>query len=148
MFGPERKYWIVVASREHVQTGVSEGVCQACHGKEEPLGRMKKGDWVVFYSSKEIFGRPEKCQRFTAIGRIRDNLVYQFQMSESFSPFRRAVEFFPCEEVAIDPLISMLSFIRNKQSWGYILRFGLIQIPREDFMTIAAHMLPVHPQVI
>jgi hypothetical protein len=27
------KYWIIVASKDHVQRGIKEGIAQACHGK-------------------------------------------------------------------------------------------------------------------
>ena len=142
MFSEQSKYWIVVASRDHVRKGVEEGFCQANHGKEAPLRRMKKGDWVAFYSPKERFGGADKCRRFTAIGRISDDQVYQGQMGQDFSPFRRNVEFLPSSEVPIEPLILQFSFIRSKKSWGYVFKFGLIQIPRPDFLLIADQMLP------
>jgi hypothetical protein len=43
----DTKYWIIVASRDHVQRGVEEGICQTCHGKGAPLKKMSEGDWVV-----------------------------------------------------------------------------------------------------
>ena len=139
---PESKYWVIVASRDHVARGLSEGICQANHGKEAPLKRMKKGDGVVFYSPKEKFGEDEKCRRFTAIGQVADDVVYQVHLQGGFSPFRRRVAFAPCREVSIEPLIPELSFFRNKRSWGLVFRFGLIQIAREDFTKIASAMLP------
>jgi predicted RNA-binding protein len=148
MFSESSKYWIVVASRDHVKRGLEEGICQACHGREAPLKRMRKGDWVVFYSSKETYGGQEKCMRFTAIAKVKDDLVYQVRINEKFSPFRRNVEFYPCSEVPIEPLIPLFSFIRNKKSWGYVFRFGLIQIPRQDFLTIASPMLPAIQEVV
>lgn len=90
-----RRYWLAVASREHVQTGVrygqgaldsllelgacsifsrlhrvSGGFGQACHGKSNPLARMRAGDGIVYYSSVEKFGSKIKCQRFTALGSV------------------------------------------------------------------------------
>ena len=62
--------------------------------------------------------------------------------------FRRSVEFYPCSEVQIEPLIPLLSFIANKRSWGYVFKFGLIQIPRQDFLAIASRMLPAHQEVV
>ena len=138
----DTRYWIAVASRDHVQTGVEQGVCQASHGKEAPLKRMGEGDWVVFYSPKESDDGVEKCRKFAAIGKIKDELVYQVRMNEDFAPFRRSVEFYPCSEVPTEPLIPLLSFIKNKKSWGYIFKFGLIQISRQDFLAIASRMLP------
>ena len=36
------KYWIISASKDHVKTGIAEGIAQACHGKVSPLRRMRK----------------------------------------------------------------------------------------------------------
>ena len=48
----ETKYWIIVASKDHVKNGISAGIAQACHGKSSPLKRMKKGDYLIYYSGK------------------------------------------------------------------------------------------------
>ena len=82
------------------------------------------------------------------LGKIKDELVYQVRMNEDFAPFRRSVEFYPCSEVPTEPLIPLLSFIKNKKSWGYIFKFGLIQISRQDFLAIASRMLPAHQEVV
>jgi len=60
------KYWVIVASKDHVKTGIAEGIDQACHGKASPLRRMKKGDFVIYYSGKQTLGKPDKYQEFTA----------------------------------------------------------------------------------
>ena len=46
------KYWIGTVSQEHVLRGVAGGFCQVCHGKAAPLNRMKRGDWLLYYSPK------------------------------------------------------------------------------------------------
>lgn len=136
------KYWIAVASREHVLRGVDGGFCQVCHGKGVPLRRMKGGDWIIYYSSKEQFGADEKCQRFTAIGQIKNDVIIQADMGNNFHPFRRDVAFQPCEEVAIQPLIPQLGFIKDKQHWGAPFRYGLLEISATDFQLIASQMNP------
>lgn len=105
-----------MASRDHVQNGVAGGFAQACHGKASPLRRMRPGDHVMYYSSKEKFGEEAKCQRFTAIGTVKDERVYSRAMSETFVPFRRDVVFEPCQETPIAPLIDQLSFIADKNT--------------------------------
>jgi hypothetical protein len=139
-FTPERKAWIVVASREHVQRGMTEGIAQACHGKCRPLQQMTPGDWIVYYSSKLEFGKPDPCQKFTAIGTVRDGDAYAYDMGGGFVPFRRAVAYVPCQEVAIQPLIPELSFIRDKQHWGAPFRYGILRIPQSDLVRIAEAM--------
>lgn len=32
-----KKYFVIVASKDHVMRGKREGFCQACHGKKAPL---------------------------------------------------------------------------------------------------------------
>ena len=135
------KYWIIVASKDHLQRGLAGGFIQANHGKAEPLKRMKPGDWVIYYSPKLEFAKPEKCQCFTAIGQISNDRIYQQDMGGGFVPFRRDVRFFPAREVSILPLIGALSFIKDKTHWGAPFRFGTLQIPEQDFRLIAGEML-------
>ena len=135
------RYWIIVASKDHILRGVEGGFVQACHGKATPLKRMKKGDYVVYYSSKMIFGESEPCQKFTAIGKVADDEVYPFQMTETFCPYRRNIEFFKSKEVSISELIDLLDFIPNKKSWGYPFRYGFLEIKENDFNLIASKML-------
>ncbi|MDQ7862723.1 hypothetical protein RCO48_21920 [Peribacillus frigoritolerans] len=33
----DKRYWIGVASRDHVMKGIDGGFAQLCHGKEAPL---------------------------------------------------------------------------------------------------------------
>ncbi|TGK00177.1 EVE domain-containing protein [Leptospira langatensis] len=134
------RYWIVVASKEHAMRGISEGMIQACHGKKGPLSRMRKGDWVLVYSSKEIFGGSEACRKFTSIGKVSDDLMYPFQMSSDFCPFRRNVEYVNAKEADILPLIPSLEFIPNKKSWGFPFRTGFLEIGPKDFLLISERM--------
>lgn len=135
------KYWIIVASREHVKTGEAGGFAQACHGKATPLKKMKRGDYVVYYSSKLYFNQPDKCQAFTAVGRVKDDRVYQVEMSPTFRPFRIDIDFLPSKEVSILPLIEDLTFIQNKRKWGYSFRWGILAVREADFQLIAGLML-------
>jgi len=141
MIKRDTKYWIIVASKDHVKTGIAEGIAQACHGKASPLRRMQKGDFVVYYSGKQTLGKPDKCQAFTALGKVMDDEIYQFQVSEDFCPSRRNIDFLQCEDASILPLIDDLNFIQNKKSWGYPFRFGFFEINQHDFNLISAQML-------
>lgn len=135
------KYWVIVASKDHVATGILEGIAQACHGKSGPLKRMQKGDFVTFYSGKQTMGGSEKCQEFTAVGKVKDDEVYPFQMTADFCPFRRNIEFFESKDISILPLIDDLEFIPNKKSWGYPFRYGFFEISQKDFDLISCNML-------
>jgi predicted RNA-binding protein len=137
----DSKYWVAVISKDHTQRGVSGGFVQACHGKSSPLKRMKKNDWIILYSPKQSMGGDIKCQAFTAIGQAIDDAVYQFEMTDSFHPFRRKIKFNDCHETSILPLIDKLDFIKNKKSWGYHFRFGFFEINGRDFNLIKSKMI-------
>ena len=134
------KYWVVVVSKDHLETGKRLGIVQANHGKAAPMKRLKPGDFIVFYSPKVAFGGKEPYKKFTAAARVKEGEVYQSDMGGGFVPYRRDVEYLPCEEADIKPLIPRLGFIRKKESWGFVFRFGFFEIPEEDFGTIADAM--------
>ena len=134
------KYWINTVSRNHVMRGVEGGFTQANHGKPQKLKRLKADDWIVFYSPKKEFEGKELLQAFTAIGRIADDDLYQVEMRPGFTPWRRNVDFKKCHETSIRPLIGNLSFIKDISRWGFMFRFGLFEIPEQDFKLIAQAM--------
>ena len=134
------KYWIIVACRNHVARGVQGGFAQANHGKAAALRRLQVGDGVIYYSPKIDRDRAEKCQAFTAIGRVTGESVYQHDLGGGFVPFRRDVCYFECVATPIQSLIPELTFIRDKKSWGSVFRFGFFEIPPSDFDLIARHL--------
>jgi hypothetical protein len=134
-------YWIVVASKDHLQRGLADGFIQADHGKAAPLKRMHAGDWTLFYSPKLEFEKPGKLQCFTAICKIVDENIYQHDLGGGFVPFRRNVRFLPAKDVSILPLINDLTFIKDKAHWGAPFRIGTLQIPEQDFKLIAEKMV-------
>ena len=147
------RFYIGVACREHVSRGVEQGICQFCHGKQAPAKKLNKGDYIVYYSSKVSMEAPnsESYQKFTAIGRIIDDTPYRFDMGGGFIPYRRNVSYFKDSQgkepdhLSIHPLISAFSFITNKKSWGYVFRYGFLEIDYKDFDTISTKMLGYNP---
>lgn len=135
------KFWIGVASLEHVLVGEKDGFCQLCHGKSTPLTKLKQDDFIIYYSPKRIMSKKEPYQMFSAIGQIKNDTLYQVQMSNDFHPFRKDVAFLKCTHVPIKPLIDKLTFIKNKTRWGYPFRYGYFEIVKEDFLLIANSML-------
>jgi predicted RNA-binding protein len=55
------------------------------------------------------------------------------------------VDFLPSREVDIHPMLDSLSFIPDKRHWGAPFRFGMLEIPAEDYERIAAEMLQAEP---
>jgi hypothetical protein len=134
------KYWIGVASRDHVSTGVKGGFCQLGHGKLSAVRRLSLDDWIVYYSPRTQLNGGEPLQSFTAIGRIADREPYLFDMGNGFVPARRNVAFVEAREAPIKPLIAKLDFIKNKRNWAYPFRFGILSIAENDFRLIAQAM--------
>ena len=104
----ERQFWIGVVSRNHVAIGVAGGFAQLNHGKAAPLERMRAGDGFAYYSPRTEYPDGPPLQAFTAIGRIRDGIVYQAAMGD-FRPFRLAVDYLPSHEAPIKPLMPDLA---------------------------------------
>ncbi len=142
--------WVAVASAEHVAVGRACGFMQVGHGKGAPLKRLHAGDRVAYYSSVRVFGEKAICQAFTAVGVVRNELVYQGEMKlanlaggEVFKPFRKDVKWFKAQEASIRPLLDKLSFTAGKTSWGYAFRFGLLKVTAADMDLIQAAMKAV-----
>jgi predicted RNA-binding protein len=134
------KYFINTVSRDHVTIGREAGIVQAGHGKKAPLQKLNKGDYVIFYSPKTSLDNGESLQAFTAVARIKDDDIYQVELSKTFRPFRKNAEYFRCEETPIRPLIQDLEFIENKILWGFKFRYGLFEISEHDFRLIISSM--------
>ncbi len=134
------KFWIGVASKDHVMRGVTGGFAMLNHGKKAPLDRMSGGDWLIYYSPKEKLSDKKPLQEFVAMGQIKDGAAYEYKMSNDFVPYRKNVDFVECENAEIRPLIDDLEFIKNKTSWGYSFRFGHFEISEKDFKLIASSM--------
>jgi hypothetical protein len=133
------RYWVAVASAEHVRGGGKGGFMQVNHGKAAPLKRIHPGDGVAYYSPTTTFGGKDKLQAFTLIGRVKPGDIYQGEMGDWIA-HRRVVDWADAEDAAIAPLLEKLDFTKGRSNWGYQLRFGLYEISRHDFETIAEAM--------
>jgi hypothetical protein len=135
-----KKYWILVASKNHVLRGVKEGIAQACHGKAYPLKRMNIGDGIIYYSPKLEFEKNIPCQEFTAVGFVIGKQVYAHDMGNGFIPYRRDIQYINTSPAEIKPLLEKLHFVTDKKQWGYKFRFGAFEISEADFKLIAKEM--------
>jgi hypothetical protein len=134
------RHWIAVASADHARRGKELGIAQVCHGKGGPLRRLHAGDGIVYYSPTTAFRDNDRLQAFTSIGRAKGDEVYQADMGDGFRPFHRDVEYVEADAAPILPLLDRLAFTRDKKNWGYAFRFGLVEISKVDFDTIAQAM--------
>lgn len=60
----------------------------------------------LFITPKINFKESSPHQKFTAIGKIIDEDVYQVNKGNDFVPFRRNIEFSPTIETPVKPLVS------------------------------------------
>ncbi len=134
------KYFLIIASKDHVLIGIEKGFAQAGHGSKDFMCKPAKGDWVVYYSSKDKFENGEALQKFTAIGQVADEEPYQPNTRTNFRPYRRDVKYKESREADIRPLLDDLSFIKNKKRWGFYLISGFREILKEDFEVIKQAM--------
>ncbi len=135
-----QKYWLAIASADHVQRGRAEGFMQVCHGKSAPLRRLKQGDGVIYYSPATTMGGKDRLQSFTAQGVISNDAVYQVDMGQGFLPYRRDVQWNETMIIPIRPLLDKLELTRGKSNWAYPFRFGLLELSEQDFTLIAVAM--------
>jgi hypothetical protein len=138
----ERRYWIAVVSKDHVDRAIAGGFAQVNHGKAGPLERMRAGDGFAYYSPRNSQPDGAPLQAFTAIGRVCSGTLYQAEAdpNEGFRPFRVDVDFLDAAPALVKPLVPELSFIRSKTHWGAAFRFGVVGVPAADFARIAAAM--------
>lgn len=62
-------------------------------------------------------------------------------MGNGFEPFRRNIKFAEnVKEVDIHTVKKHLTFIQDKQRYGYPFRYGHFEINRQDFFYLAAQM--------
>lgn len=134
------RYWLAVASRDHVQNAVDLGIAQVNHGQRGGLDLMGEADGLVYYSSKTEYPDGDPLREFTAIGRVAAGTPYQ-ALSLDWRPWRLRVDYErDAEPAPIRPMLGMLDFTRNAPNWGYQLRRGLIEISRHDFEVIRQAM--------
>lgn len=134
------KYYLIAASKDHVLKGFEKGFAQAGHGRKDYISKPAKGDKIVYYSAKDKFENGTPLQKFTAMGKVTDDEVYQPDIKSGFKPYRRNVQFYKVKETSIRPLIDQLSFIKNKKRWGFYLISGFREIPKEDYELIEKAM--------
>jgi hypothetical protein len=134
----EPRFWIVVASLDHVELSVAGCFVEVNHGKAGPLERMRGGDGIACYSPRRTYPDGAPLQAFTALGRVAAAPIVQSPLEHQ--PFRRAVEWLPSTHAPVRPLLDALGFVANRAHWGAAFRFGFLRIGAEDFLRISAAM--------
>ena len=135
------RYFIAVGTRDAVLTGVSAAFCFVDSGNRALFSQMAEGDWLAYYSPRELQRETTPCRRFTAVGRVAKGRTSMGQGSEGLQGQRRPMRYLLCYPVPASTLVRSLSFVRNKKRWGPSFRAGFFEVRREDFAVIALAML-------
>lgn len=123
-----RRYWVIVASRDHARRGVSDGFVMANHGKRPPLARMSPGDGVLIYSPKTSHPHGESLRAVTIVG---DVTGIEPEPSDVIpGGFRRAVSLREIEPLPLEVIREHLPVSR--------LRFGFFELAKADAEAIWA----------
>lgn len=130
--------WLGVVSAEHVARGVLLGIAQIGHGKRPGLARMRRGDTLIYYSPTQRRGDTMPLRRFTAVGVISGEEIWQADEG-TFHPYRRAVDYRVARHVPVEELKAALE-LTNSPNWGYQLRRGLIVLSDADARIIETAM--------
>lgn len=131
-----KRFWVAVASHDHVKRGVEEGIAQACHGKKGLLQRVHSGDGIVYYSPKKhMDDKVSTCKQFTALGKITCDSPYQVEDCNSgFNPYRIDVDY----KHDIRPV--PWDAVKHRIRFHARLRFGFLEISEEEFTVISDMM--------
>ncbi|GBB84432.1 hypothetical protein RclHR1_01100024 [Rhizophagus clarus] len=132
------KFWIGVASNDHVKIGVKEGFAQFSHGKLSPIKRLGDGDIIIYYSPREEMNvKSLAIKGFTAIGIVEEKIPYNPP-----SPARVKVKYLETKKyLNIHDVLDNLSFIKDKKRWGILFRRSLFEINEKDFKLILKNMV-------
>jgi len=131
--------WLGVVSAEHARRAVDLGVAQIGHGQRSGLAKMKEGDTLVYYSPVERLGDKVPLRRFTALGTVADDLIWQADEGD-FKPFRRRVRYEESHPVPVEDVKTRLR-LTTTSNWGYQLRRGLIPLHPDDVAVLRQSLL-------
>ena len=139
----ERQFWVGVASHEHVKIGVGRGFAQLGHGKQAPLKRLHRGDYILYYAPRAFMKGQQtpnpEVKAFVAIGQVTTDVPYLVEESMTFHPYRHDVDYLKVDELPISAVVAQVSFLPEKH-WGARFRNSSFSITESDFLHIAKRM--------
>jgi len=124
----ERRYWVIVVSRDHARRGVNDGFIMANHGKRAPLQRMSRGDGILIYSPTTTYPRGEPLRAVTMVGEVTGDAPEPREVI--VGGFRRAASLREIEPLALGRVSDHLPVAR--------IRFGSFELDAADAEAILA----------
>ncbi len=124
----ERRYWVIVVSRDHARRGLNDGFIMANHGKRAPLQRMSRGDGILIYSPTTTYPRGEPLRAVTMVGEVTGDAPEPSEVI--VGGFRRAASLREIEPLALGRVSDHLPVAR--------IRFGSFELHAADAEAILA----------
>ena len=124
----ERRYWVIVVSRDHARRGLNDGFIMANHGKRAPLQRMSRGDGILVYSPTTTYPRGEPLRAVTMVGEVTGDAPEPSEVI--VGGFRRAASLREIEPLALGRVSDHLPVAR--------IRFGSFELDAADAEAILA----------
>jgi hypothetical protein len=127
-----KRYWVIVASREHARRGLAEGFVMANHGKRAPLARMSPGDAILIYSPTTTYPHGEPLRAIAIVGEVTGE--EPDPSSVIVGGFRRAATLRQIDPLPLEQIRAYLPTSR--------LRFGFFELNPTDaeaILTLIEH---------
>jgi len=139
---PQVNHWIICITEDNRQIAFRERVMGFSDAKAGRLKSFRAGDLVIFYVPRESLSSSKKIGKFIGVAEIKgENYESNTAMWQNgLFPQRLPIEILSERSCDIGPLISGLTFIKNKKSWGGTFLAGILKVPAEDFQTIRKSM--------
>jgi len=138
--------WLCISTRTNDEVTRKKQIWGVAKRFVNTIGRVKKGDTLLMYTTHEIVDREVIP---SAIAGIYEALseVYEDESPVFVTPKALGNEVFPlrikvkpvkvfAKPIAFKPLVPEMSFIKNKVMWSGSIRTAMRVIPEEDYQRI------------
>lgn len=138
--------WLCISTQANDEVTRKKLVWGVARRYQNTIARVKKGDILLMYTKQEIVDREIIPSSVTGIYEASSE-VYEDNSSIFITPKTLGNEIFPLrikvkpvqifkEPIPFKPLVSKLTFIKNKTMWSGSIRTAMRVIPEEDYQTL------------
>jgi len=130
------RYWLCTVSEENWRVIKQRLIWGVSEKFRKRIENISAGDIIVFYVAPASIGGV-----FEVTSQVFKDDTRIFASNEVY-PYRVKLKplLVPAKRVNFKPLITKLSFIRNKNRWAAYIRLPLREISKEDYEIIIKHV--------
>ena len=129
------KYWLCVTNKDNWKIIQKKKIWGVPKNKKGIMSRVKIGDDLIFYVKPKKIGGVLKAasESFES-----EKKIFRPITDESIFTNRITLKevLVPKNPINVRKLVPKLSFIKNKEKWGWYLRGTMRLIPKEDYEII------------